>query len=112
MLARVNRIRSGADLRTTMSSGKRITGQATVIYLKRDESLAQSRFGFIVSKSVGGAVTRNRVKRRLRSIARDILASRPSGFDLVVRALPFAADADWNRLQQEVMDSVKTVFSE
>jgi ribonuclease P protein component len=95
-----------------MSSGKRITGKATVIYLKRDESLAQARFGFIVSKSVGGAVTRNVVKRRLRSIAREILAAKPYGFELVVRALPFAADADWNRLQQEVVDNVKAGFSE
>jgi ribonuclease P protein component len=93
-----------------MSSGKRITGDATVIYLKRDESLAQARFGFIVSKSVGGAVTRNVVKRRLRSIAREIMDFKSSGFEMVVRALPFAADADWNRLQKEVVDNVKTAF--
>jgi ribonuclease P protein component len=95
-----------------MNSGKRITGKATVIYLKRDESMAQARFGFIVSKAVGGAVARNRVKRRLRSIAREILVINPNGFDAVVRALPLAADTDWNRLQQEVMDSVNSELKE
>jgi ribonuclease P protein component len=95
-----------------MRSGKRINGKATVIYLKRDESMAQSRFGFIVSKSVGGAVTRNLVKRRLRSVASQVIVKRPSGFEVVVRALPFAAAVDWNRLQQEVMDNVNAVFDE
>jgi ribonuclease P protein component len=93
-----------------MSSAKRITGKATVIYLKRDESLAQARFGFIVSKAVGGAVARNLIKRRLRAIASEILVLSPNGFDAVVRALPLAADTDWNRLQQEVMDAVKSEF--
>ena len=74
--------------------------------------MTQSRFGFIVSKSVGGAVTRNLVKRRLRSIASQIIVGRPAGFEVVVRALPFAAALDWNRLQQEVMDSVNAVFKE
>ena len=52
---------------------------------------SQSRAGFVVSKAVGGAVVRNRVKRRLRHlVARQLLAS-PGGLDVVVRALPAAA---------------------
>lgn len=51
------------------------------------------RAGFIVSKAVGPAVVRNRVKRRLRALVRDRLAQLPSGSDLVVRAAPPAAAA-------------------
>lgn len=51
-----------------------------------------ARVGFIVSKKVGNAVTRNRVKRRLRHLAASHLADglRPDA-RIVVRALPAAA---------------------
>jgi ribonuclease P protein component len=51
------------------------------------------RIGFVVSKSVGGAVVRNRVRRRLRSVVRGYLPSLPGGSLLVVRAHPQAATA-------------------
>lgn len=87
-----------------MKLGKKLNGSATVLYLKRDESLAHARFGFIVSKTVGGAVTRNLIKRRLRAISKEILTGHPAGFELVIRALPQAASLEWNRLQKEVSD--------
>lgn len=49
---------------------------------------ADPRVGFIVSKAVGNAVTRNRVKRRLRHLSRDLLRTTPDHTLLVVRALP------------------------
>ena len=49
------------------------------------------RIGFVVSKAVGNAVTRNRVKRRLRHLSADVLPRTPPGTRAVVRALPRAA---------------------
>lgn len=60
------------------------------------------RVGFIVSKAVGNAVSRNRVKRRLREIMRVRLDSLDPGALLVVRALPHAAEADFAVLESEV----------
>ena len=48
------------------------------------------RVGFVVVRAVGNAVTRNRVKRRLRHWPPTQLASTPGGLDIVVRALPAA----------------------
>jgi ribonuclease P protein component len=53
----------------------------------------QSRVGFVVSKAVGGAVERNRVKRRLRHLVARELVATPTARDVVVRALPAAASA-------------------
>ena len=50
-----------------------------------------ARVGFVVSKAVGNAVTRNRVKRRLRHLVAAALPTLPGGVELVVRALPAAA---------------------
>jgi ribonuclease P protein component len=60
------------------------------------------RVGFVVSKAVGPAVTRNLVKRRLRHLARARLGVLPAGSMLVVRALPAAASAGYEDLAQEL----------
>ena len=62
--------------------------------------LEQSRFGFSVSKRVGNAVVRNRVKRRLKEILRP-LAVQP-GWDLVFTARPTAAESEFARLGEAV----------
>jgi ribonuclease P protein component len=51
------------------------------------------RAGFVVSRAVGPAVVRNRVRRRLRALVREYLSSLPGGSLLVVRAHPQAATA-------------------
>ena len=60
------------------------------------------RVGFVVSKAVGPAVTRNLVKRRLRHLARERTGALPPHGMLVVRALPAAADASYDQLAREL----------
>jgi len=67
---------------------------------------AKSIAGFAVSKAVGGAVVRNRVKRRLRAIMADALSTLPSGTKVVVRALPPAAVATFGELDADVRGAV------
>ena len=62
--------------------------------------------GFAVSKAVGGAVVRNRVKRRLRAIMAAILSTLPEGARVVVRALPGSATATFGELDAEVRGAV------
>lgn len=60
------------------------------------------RVGFVVSKNVGGAVVRNRVKRRLRAQVTRLLPSVPAGVDVVVRAQPAASDMSSAELGSEL----------
>lgn len=61
--------------------------------LVRTGSDDPARAGFIVSKAVGSAVVRNKVRRRLRPVVAGHLRSLPAGSLLVVRANPQAATA-------------------
>ena len=87
-----------------------MSSQHLVIYLKRDETMSHARFGFIVGKTVAGAVGRNLVKRRLRAIARELLAQHPSGYTFVVRAQSGAATVEWNRLREEFLNTAQLAF--
>jgi ribonuclease P protein component len=55
-----------------------------------------------VSKAVGGAVVRNKVKRRLRHLMRERVDQLPPGSLVVVRALPLAGDADHAQLARDL----------
>ena len=112
MLASAQRLRRRAEFATAVGTGRRAGRGAVVVHLtlplQQPEPSSQdpdqpasalgaasatppARAGFVVSKAVGNAVIRNRVKRRLRALTRERLAILPAGTTLVVRALPAAA---------------------
>ena len=66
-----------------------------------------ARFGFIVSKAVGNAVTRNLVRRRLKSIVRERLHAGFAGADIVFRAHPASATAPYSRLRADVLRALE-----
>ena len=88
-----SRLRTPVDFRDTMRQGVRSGRSCVVVHARRVDG-APSRAGFIVSKAVGNAVNRNRVKRRLRHLAAAALPSTPFGVDVVVRALPASVTGD------------------
>jgi ribonuclease P protein component len=69
-------------------------------------SVSPTRFGFIVSRQVGGAVVRNTVRRRLKAVCAESLTSLPSGSDIVIRALPSSAGVSFAELRDEVTKSL------
>ena len=93
MLPRASRLKGSEDFRATIRRGTRVGRASLVVHAGRAPGHDGARVGLVVSKAVGNAVTRNRVKRRLRHLALPQLASTPGGVDIVVRALPPAARA-------------------
>jgi ribonuclease P protein component len=72
-------------------AGRRLISGHLIVRASADDEPA--RIGFVVSRAVGGAVLRNKVRRRLRHLTRGYLDSLPGGSLLVVRAHPPAAAA-------------------
>ena len=70
------------------------------------------RFGFTVSKQVGGAVDRSRIKRRLKAATRDVLLehARPN-YDYVLIARRPALDAAFAALVSDLADALKRVHA-
>jgi len=101
-------MRRGAEFALTVRTGTR-AGRPGVVghLLVRAAPYEQepARVGFVVSRAVGPAVTRNRVKRRLRELMRGYLQLLPGGSLLVVRANAAAAHASQSELSSD-LDSV------
>ena len=100
MLPRRLRMHNSKDFQRTTRRGIRASRPTLVVHAvpvigvgSERDVLGRSgpRIGFVVSGALGNAVTRNRVRRRLRHLAATHVAETPAGMDLVVRALPRAA---------------------
>ncbi|MEE2570067.1 ribonuclease P protein component [Pseudarthrobacter sp. J64] len=110
MLATRNRLRTSTDFSTTVRSGVRNGRRNVVLYAAALPVGEPSRIGFIVSKSVGNAVTRNLVKRRLREAGAASLKKYGTGYAIVVRALPASAAASWQQLLSDYNDALESTI--
>ena len=90
-------MRRPEEFKSVMRSGRRAGGAtlsaSVLLAAGAVPEDAEPKVGFVVSRAVGSAVVRNRVKRRLRELMRARLASLPRGCLLVLRAHPAAASA-------------------
>jgi ribonuclease P protein component len=94
------------DFDAVYRAGKRRSSSHFTVFFRANE-LPQSRFGFSIKKALGGAVVRNRIRRRLREMVRCHRLEIPAGWDIVIHPksavakAPFAAlTADLLRLLQ------------
>ena len=108
MLAKANRVTSAADYRRIVRTGRRRGGALVLAYAKPGGDGSPLRMGVIVAKNVGGAVVRNRVRRRIKAVGWE-LAREVVGLDVVVRALPPAANAPFADLETEVRAAVQAL---
>ena len=90
------------DQGQTGQQGRNVQLDQTDGPVRTEGTSLPARAGFVVSKAVGGAVTRNKVKRRLRALMRERLEGLPAGTDVVVRAQPSAAECGYPRLGQDL----------
>lgn len=106
MLPKANRVVRPEDFRTVVRRGRRLSSALAVYYRLDRDATDPLRFGFIVSRGVGGAVERNLMRRRLRAVGRQFVDAGGHGADVVVRALPGSAQQDWASLSADMHDAL------
>ena len=96
------RLRRKSEFDAVFREGVRAAGGVLALRARRREPMALDepcRFGFAISSRLGGAVVRNRIRRRLRESARRLNRDQQCrGLDVVVVARPGAAEADFTAL--------------
>lgn len=101
MLAKQNRINHINDFRLVMRKGKKVVAPNFIVNVLKSDT--ETRFGFVVAKNISKrAVHRNLVRRRLQVLAQDFTAANPTGFNVVVRALPGAETLTWDELKVQI----------
>ena len=87
-------------------AGKRFSSTHFTVFVRSNE-LALSRFGFSIKKALGGAVVRNRMRRRLREIVRCHRQEIPPGWDIVIHPKSSVATAPFAALTADFLRLVK-----
>ena len=82
--------------------GRRRSGREFTVFL-RANGLQRSRFGWSIKKVLGGAVRRNRIRRRLREIVRLHREEIQSGWDVVIHPRSTTATAKFAPLATELL---------
>lgn len=116
------RMRRSTDFGATVRHGRRAVQPDIVIHARRvdatpddpdnlDDATAAPgpRIGLIIAKSVGSAVQRHRVARRLRHVAMGMLGEMEPSEQLVIRALPGSSGARSDRLEEQLRAGLRAV---
>jgi ribonuclease P protein component len=98
-----------ADFAAVYRDGRRKSSSQFVVFF-RPNAAGRSRFGSSVKKALGGAVVRNRIRRRIREIVRLNLPEAPSGWDVVIHARASVARADFHELAAELSGLLRNVL--
>jgi len=98
-MKRQYRLRHNQDFQRVWRNGKFQASPLMVLAFLRNE-LDHSRFGFVISKRIGKAAVRNKIKRRMREAIRLRLPHIKSGFDLVLIARQPIRQATYAEIEQ------------
>jgi ribonuclease P protein component len=102
-LPRQHRLRKRAQFTAVQGRGKKLhTEHFLVFILPQANALAPARLGITVSKKVGGAVVRNRVKRLVREAFRRRKTLFPKGLDVVFIAKHVAGGVELAEVAREL----------
>ncbi len=108
MIKRIYRLKSPKDFRQAYQKGKSLVNPYLVLYYRKNQK-SYYRIGFSISKKVGKAVVRNRIKRRLRDICRLHEGIFPRGMDLIFVARVRIKDAKYHTMEKHLVDLVNRI---
>jgi ribonuclease P protein component len=113
VLSARNRMTRSTEFDTTVKYGMRAVQPDLVVHYRRGRTPEEEtgpRIGLVISKSVGSAVERHRVARRLRHVVRPMLADLHRADAVVIRALPSSREVSSARLARQLRSGLRRAF--
>ena len=104
---KARRLTRSAEFLRVRQEGAAQRGSLLMLGVLNPAEPGRFRSGFVTSKRIGGAVVRNRVRRRLRDIVRRHQHRIATAVWIVVIARPAAAQASYQQLEDEWLRLVK-----
>ena len=95
-----------ADFDAVYRNGKRRSSSHFTVFLKAND-LPQSRFGFSIKRALGGAVVRNRIRRRVREAIRLHREEISAGWDFVIHPKANVEKAGFAALENDLARLLK-----
>ena len=99
---RRGRLTRRAEFDAVYRNGRRRSSRQFTVFFASN-GLGENRFGMSVGRALGGAVVRNRIRRRVREILRLDRGGIPSGWDIIVHPRASVAGAEFTPLREELL---------
>jgi len=106
---RARRLQKHAEFDQVYRRGRRHFSPHMTVFFLRREAGPGPRVGFTVGRVLGGAVERNRIRRRLREAARLELGKLPEPVDVVIHPKKSVLKAEFSQLREEMAEAFEKI---
>ncbi len=96
------RLRKNMEFKRVYSGGKSYWNRNLVLYVRKN-ALENSRIGITITKKIGNAVVRNRIRRRMKEIYRLKLGNIKGGYDLILIPKKNCVDISYKDLESAMI---------
>ena len=109
-MKRVYSLKSRESYKIIFLKGKRIRGKGNIIFVLKNSTCDNNKsaysdikIGIAVSKRLGKANKRNRIKRRIRAVCRDLISGMYKGFSIIIKPGPEVEIMSFEELKSDLI---------
>lgn len=96
------RLRKNMEFKRVYNGGKNYWNRNLILYVRKND-LKNSRIGITITKKIGNAVVRNRIRRRMKEIIRLRLGNIKNGYDLILIPKKNVIDISYKDLESAMV---------
>jgi len=100
------KLRKNMEFKKVYSGGKNFWNRNLILYIRKNK-LEESRFGVTITKKIGNAVVRNKIKRRIKEIYRLNMYRIKDGYDLIFIPKKNVVDISYKELESALIHILK-----